>query len=111
MAAFSNAQITKVNTQRFNFSEKLEVVAPSPTRPYPGCPLTTIEAEAWASELDAEFKMSEEYNRWHTLDDHLDYSALLRGIHNIQVRGGDTRDEIRFLNTITDRFGHARITS
>ena len=71
-------------------------------------PLTDKEAEDWAAELDKlcaltknnpnmcydrggwrmlqEYKMSEEYNQWHTLDDHLDYSALLRGIHNIQEK-------------------------
>ena len=92
-------------------------------------PLTEAEAEAWAAELDAEHgivrdrpaasacgstggtsndNMSEEYNRWHTLDDHLDYGALLRGIHNIQERGGSTADEERFLNGVCDRFGEKR---
>ena len=86
-----------------------------------GTPLTEAEAEAWARELDAEHgivrdrpagtsndNMSEEYNRWHTLDDHLDYGALLRGIHNIQERGGSAADEQRFLNGICDRFGEKR---
>jgi len=90
--------------------------------------LTEAEAQAWAAELDdqcrcsaggvsidrggwrtlQEYKMSEEYNEWHTLDDHLDYGALLRGIHNIQERGGNGGDEERFLNRVCDRFGHAR---
>ena len=88
-----------------------------------GAPLTEAEAEAWAAELDVEHgivrtsegsdevgggKMTEEYNRWHTLDDHLDYGALLRGIHNIQERGGSTADEERFLNGVCDRFGEKR---
>ncbi len=95
--------------------------------------LTEAEAQAWAAELDdqcrreqaappgagidrggwrmlQEYKMSEEYNEWHTLDDHLDYGALLRGIHNIQERGGNGADEERFLNRVCDRFGHARFT-
>ena len=86
-------------------------------------PLTEAEAEAWAAELDVEHgivrtsegsdevgggKMTEEYNRWHTLDDHLDYGALLRGIHNIQERGGSAADEERFLNGVCDRFGEKR---
>ena len=84
-----------------------------PERPYPGCPLTTAEAEQWAAELDASSvdRFSEDYNRWHTLDDHLDYGALLRGIHNIQERGGSARDEERFLNAVTDRWGHPRLTT
>ena len=86
-----------------------------------GTPLTEAEAEAWARELDAEHgivrdrpagtsndNMSEEYIRWHTLDDHLDYGAMLRGIHNIQERGRSTADEQRFLNGICDRFGEKR---
>ena len=105
MAAFSNAQITKIGAQRFQFEAE-------PERPYPGCPLTTAEAEQWAAELDASSvdRFSEDYNRWHTLDDHLDYGALLRGIHNIQERGGSARDEERFLNSVTDRFNHPRLT-
>jgi len=93
-------------------------------------PLTDKEAEDWAAELDKlcaltknnpnmcydrggwrmlqEYKMSEEYNQWHTLDDHLDYSALLRGIHNIQENGGKASDEKRFLNNICDHFNHKR---
>ena len=86
-------------------------------------PLTEAEAEAWAAELDVEHgivrtsegsdevgggKMTEEYNRWHTLDDHLDYGALLRGLHNIQERGGSAADEERFLNDVCDRFGEKR---
>ncbi len=86
-------------------------------------PLTEAEAEAWAAELDVEHgivrtsegsdevgggKMTEEYNRWHTLDDHLDYGALLRGLHNIQERGGSAADEERFLNGVCDRFGEKR---
>ena len=86
-------------------------------------PLTEAEAEAWAAELDVEHgivrtsegsdevgggKMTEEYNRWHTLDDHLDYGALLRGIHNIQERGGSAADEEQFLNGVCDRFGEKR---
>ena len=86
------------------------IVAREAERPYPSCPLTTVEAEAWAAELDAEYKMSEEYNRWHTPDDHIDYGALIRGIHNIQERGGNARAEERFLNTVTDHFGHPRLT-
>ncbi len=84
-----------------------------PQRPYPGCPLTTAEAEQWAAELDASSvdRFSEDYNRWHTLDDHLDYGALLRGIHNIQERGGSARDEERFLNAVTDRWGQPRLTT
>ena len=88
-----------------------------------GAPLTEAEAEAWAAELDVEHgivrtsegadevgggKMTEEYNRWHTLDDHLDYGALLRGLHNIQERGGSAADEERFLNGVCDRFGEKR---
>ena len=88
-----------------------------------GAPLTEAEAEAWAAELDVEHgivrtsegsdevgggKMTEEYNRWHTLDDHLDYGALLRGIHNIQERGGSAADEEQFLNGVCDRFGEKR---
>ena len=105
MAAFSNAQITRIGAQRFKFETE-------PERPYPGCPLTTAEAEQWAAELDASAldRFSEDYNRWHTLDDHLDYGALLRGIHNIQERGGSARDEERFLNSVTDRFNHPRLT-
>jgi hypothetical protein len=95
--------------------------------------ITLTEAQAWAAELDEqcrreqaappgagidrggwrmlqEYKMSEEYNEWHTLDDHLDYGALLRGIHNIQERGGDGAEEERFMNRVCDRFGHARFT-
>jgi hypothetical protein len=93
-------------------------------------PLTEAEAEAWAAELDAfclrtanqpslsidrggfrmlqEYKMSDEYNQWHTLDDHLDYGALLRGIHEIQESGGNAAAETRFLNGVCDRFGHER---
>ena len=90
-------------------------------------PLTEAEAEAWAAELDAEHgivrtseaddeparrhfhaEMTDEYNRWHTLDDNLDYGALLRGLHNIQERGGSAADEERFLNGICDRFGEKR---
>ena len=115
MASFSNVQITKVGTKRFNFYEKFEqVVVPfEPERPYPGCPLTTAEAEAWAAELDASSidRFSEDYNRWHTLDDHLDYGALIRGIHRIQERGGSGRDEERFMNAVTDRWGHQRLTA
>ena len=92
--------------------------------------ITEQEAEAWAAELDEqcasigennerggwqmqqeykeEYKMPEEYNEWHTLDDHLDYGALLRGIHNIQERGGTGKDEKRFLDNVCDRFGHKR---
>ena len=99
--------------------------------------LTEAEAQAWAAELDdqcrrervaphgasidrggwrmlQEYKLcdpsSEEYNEWHTLDDELDCVALLRGIHNIQERGGNAADEERFLNRVCDRFGHARFT-
>jgi len=77
--------------------------------------LSLAEAEAWAAELDKEHKvfngdkMSEEYNHWHTLDDNLDTLALLRGIHNIQERGGNAADEQHFLNTVTDYFGHERL--
>lgn len=92
--------------------------------------ITEQEAEVWAAELDEqcasigenidrggwqmlqeykeEYKMSEEYNEWHTLDDHLDYGALLRGIHNIQERGGTGKDEKRFLDNVCDHFGHKR---
>lgn len=83
------------------------------------------EAQAWAAELDdqcrrrtgidrggwrmlQEYKMSVEYNEWHTLDDHIGYGALLRGIHTIQERGGKGAEEERFLNRVCDRFGHAR---
>tara|TARA_Y100000814_G_scaffold178745_1_gene130627 strand:+ start:66 stop:365 length:300 start_codon:yes stop_codon:yes gene_type:complete len=73
--------------------------------------VTESEAEAWALELDAlaASKMSAAYNRWHTLDDHLDYGALLRGIHKIQERGGSVTDEKRFCNSVCDRFGHERM--
>ena len=109
MAAFSNAQITQISAQRFQFEAGLC----EPQRPYPGCPLTTAEAEAWAAELDASSidRFSEDYNRWHTLDDHLDYGALIRGIHRIQERGGSARDEQRFMNAVTDRWGHQRLTA
>ena len=91
---------------------------------------TEQEAETWAAELDEqcakgigeidrggwrilqeykeEYKMSEEYNQWHTLDDHLDIGALLRGIHNIQEKGGNGKDEKRFLDGVCDHFGHKR---
>ena len=89
-------------------------------------PLTDEEAKAWAAELDElclspssnidrggwrmlqEYKMSEEYNRWHTLDDHLDYNALLQGIHEIQEYGGDGAVERRFMNGVCDRLGQER---
>ena len=73
--------------------------------------VTESEAEAWALELDAlaASKMSGAYNRWHTLDDYLDYGALLRGIHKIQERGGSVTDEKRFCNSVCDRFGHERM--
>ena len=88
--------------------------------------ITDQEAEAWAAELDEqcakgignidrggwrmlqEYKMSEEYNQWHTLDDQLSTLALLRGIHNIQEKGGSGKDEKRFLDGVCDRFGHKR---
>ncbi len=92
--------------------------------------ITEQEAEAWAAELDEqcasgignidrggwrmlqeykeEYKMSEEYNQWHTLDDNLDCGALLRGIHNIQEKGGTGKDEKRFLDGVCDHFGHKR---
>ena len=72
---------------------------------------SVTEGEAWALELDAlaSSKMSAAYNRWHTLDDELDYGALLRGIHKIQERGGSVTDEKRFCNSVCDRFGHARM--
>ena len=129
MAAFSNAQITKLGAQRFQFDEscvtprskereqrrlaRQVVVLFKPERPYPGCPLTTAQAEQWAAELDAASidRFSEDYNRWHTLDDHLDYGALIRGIHNIQERGGSGADEQRFMNAVTDRWGHPRLTT
>ena len=101
--------------QRRNRAALAAIVAreAEPERPYPGCPLTTAEAEQWAAELDASSvdRFSEDYNRWHTLDDHLDYGALLRGIHNIQERGGSARDEERFMNAVTDRWGHPRLTT
>ena len=53
-------------------------------------------------------KMTAEYNDWHTLDDHLDFGALLRGIHRIQERGGSAADEKTFLDGVCDRFGHQR---
>ena len=90
--------------------------------------ITLAEAAAWAAELDDQcyrsdggasidrggwrmlqgYKLSEEYNEWHTLDDELDYGALLRGIHNIQERGGNGGDETHFLNAVCTRFGHTR---
>jgi len=130
----SNAQITTVSAQRFNFDESFVtprskereqrrlnrqvVQVYAPKKPAQPTPLTEEEAEAWALELDAlhancnaadAAKMTEEYNRWHTLDDHLDYGALLRGIHNIQERGGNSGDEERFCNAVCDRFGHERL--
>ena len=85
------------------------------------------EMQAWAAELDEqcrrgtgidrggwrmlqEYKLSEEYNKWHTLDDHLDTLLLIRGIHNIQERGGNGAEEERFLNHVCDHFGHDRFT-
>jgi len=100
--------------------------------------MTEQEAEAWAAELDEqcararaagignidrggwrmlqEYKMSEEYNQWHTLDDQLSTLALLRGIHNIQEstkartgsRNGSGPAEKRFLDAVCDRFNHKR---
>jgi len=100
--------------------------------------ITDQEAEAWAAELDEqcakgignidrggwrmlqeykeEYKMSEEYNQWHTLDDQLSTLALLRGIHNIQEstkartgsRNGSGAAEKRFLDGVCDHFGHKR---
>ena len=102
-----------------------------------GRPVQKAEALAWAAELDAhcartantpascdrggwrmlqDLRMTESYNRWHTTDDHLDYGALLRGIHNIQEstkartgsRNGSAAAEKQFLNAICDRFCHKR---
>ena len=96
--------------------------------------ITEQEAEAWAAELDEqcakgigdidrggwsmlqEYKMSEEYNQWHTLDAQLSTLALLRGIHNIQEstkartgsRNGSGPAEKRFLDAVCDRFNHKR---
>ena len=96
--------------------------------------ITDKEAEAWTAELDEqcakgigdidrggwsmlqEYKMSEEYNQWHTLDDQLSTLALLRGIHNIQEstkartgsRNGSGPAEKRFLDAVCDRFNHKR---
>ena len=133
----TNAQITQVSAQRFNFDESyvtprskkreqrrlarqvVAVYAPKKSAEAFDSGLTWEEAEAWAVELNAlhagcnpadAFKMTEEYNRWHTLDDHLDYGALLRGIHNIQERGGNAGDEKRFCDGVCDRFGHERFS-
>ena len=72
--------------------------------------ITDDEAEEWAAELDKQCvdKMSEEYNRWHDLDDNLSTLQLLRGLHNIQENGGNSADEKRFCDTVTDHFGHKR---
>ena len=128
MAQFPNVQITRIQDNRFYFDDKwvtprskereesrLQRQPPVPSKK--PLALTEAEAEAWAAELTAlqargretDVKMTEEYNRWHTLDDQLDCGALLRGIHNIQERGGSVADEKRFCNTITDRFGHKRL--
>ena len=129
----TNAQITQVSAQRFNFDESYvtprskereqrrlarQVVAVyAPVKPA-AAPLTEEEAAAWAVELDAlhagcnpaeSYKMTEEYNRWHTLDDHIDYGRLLRGIHKIQVAGGNAGDEKRFCDGVCDLFGHERL--
>ena len=130
----TNAQITQVSAQRFNFDESyvtprskqreerrlarqtVQVYAPKKPATQP-TPLTEEEAEAWALELDAlhrgcnpseAAKMTEEYYRWHTLDDHLDYGRLLRGIHEIQLRGGNAAAEKRFCDGVCDQFGHQR---
>lgn len=65
-------------------------------------------AEEWAAELDAKSAPKADYDEWHTLDNHLDYGALLRGIHNIQLRGGSVADEKCFLNKVCDSYGHER---
>jgi hypothetical protein len=70
-------------------------------------PLSELEAEAWAAELGASHKPSDTCTRY-TLENQLNYSALLRGIHNIQVRGGSAADEKRFCNAVCDKFGAAR---
>ena len=124
----TNVQITRINDMRFAFEDKW--VTPRSEererRRNQKVPISEEEAAVWAAELDTlcvqnksgidrggwrmlqEYKMGEEYNRWHTLDDHLDYGALLRGIHNIQERGGNGAAEKRFLDRVCDRFGHER---
>ena len=133
-----NAIVTKINKQRFTFemsntltNAKRRAAAAQKARLQKRLSeLANSAAEAWAKELDElcsslqntpasfdrggwralqEYKMSEEYNTWHTLDDRLDYGALLRGIHNIQERGGDSAAEKRFCDAVCDRFGHARL--
>ena len=51
------------------------------------------------------------YYTFHDDDGELDTLALLRGIHNIQERGGSGADEQRFMNAVTDRWGHPRLTT
>ena len=130
----NNIQITRIQKERFIFEDKW-VTPRSQEREVQRklntsvktVPITEEAAISWAAELDKkcsmtqgtpdnidrggwsmlqEYKSGEEYNRWHTLDDCLNYGALLRGIHNIQERGGTGEDETRFLNRVRDRFGH-----
>ena len=124
---FDDKWVTPRSREREMQREKRMTVVPPAPKKMPIDPLTDEEAKAWAAELDElclspssnidrggwrmlqEYKMSEEYNRWHTLDDHLDYGALLRGIHKIQEKGGDGAAEERFMNGVCDRFGHERL--
>ena len=62
-----------------------------------------VEKRAKAANNDGNFeeiKMTDGYNHWYTLDDNLDICAVLRGIHNIQERGGSSCDEEQFLRNV-----------
>ena len=70
-------------------------------------------AEQWAAELDASAATASKqrkslHHRGGYDEDGHDYLALLRGLHNIQERGGDAKAEQGFLNGVCDIRGLPR---